>query len=160
MDYGAFQKVLTLIAADRQKIKEDYQRALTHAYMVGLSYVNDYANNLKNFPQKMPGCVQCGRQMEARHVSCTVVYVEYPDQLASLCEAGRFKECLSDVMFCLDCGGSWYGDQYVVRVTPGKRFMCGGDIMVVESARLINSRQEVVHNQKFGDLEVAFMQLS
>lgn len=160
MDHGVFQKVLILIAADRQKIREDYQRALKHAYMLGLSFSNRYAENLKNWPQKMPGCVQCGREMEARYVSCTVVYVEYPDQLASLCEAGKYQECISDVRFCLNCGGSWYGDQYVVRVTPGKRFIINGDCMVVDSVRLINSRNEVVHNQKFGDLKVAFMQLT
>lgn len=160
MDNGVFQKVLTLIAADRKQIREDYQQAMKHAYMFGLSFEDKCGRELKNFPQLNPGCVMCGKEMEPRHLRCTVVNVDTPEQLGLLCEAGRYKECMSKVTFCLDCSGDWYGDQFAVWVTPGKRFRCNGWTVLVDDVSLINSKGKVLSYLKFGDTKTIFVHVN
>lgn len=162
MDHGVFQKVLTVIAKDKQEVKDDYSRALTHAYMLGLSFrVDDNDFELNNFPQESPGCVQCGKGMQARHLLCTVVTMSDVPTTVLMCEAGRYKECMHRVTFCLDCCGGWYGDHFAVRLRPGRRYMWQCQAVVVESTSLINSKGQVLHHLEFGDLKPsAFMPIT
>lgn len=163
MDHGVFQKVLTVISGDRQKVKDNYSLALKHSYMLGLSYCVDRDDfHLKNFPQKTPGCVRCGRAMEARHLSCTVFITASVADTALMCEAGRYRERMSQVKFCLGCSGGWYGDEFWVGLHPGRRFIWQDTdtAVVVESTSLINSEGQVLHHVEFGDLRVACMRVT